>query len=499
LALLAILILAAFLRTWRLGLWPMFADEDAHSATTREIVNASFLSGFKIAATEADKPVPLFWIRAMLWPLFGSPWMAGRWLSAAAGVATTGLCFVLGRRVWGNAAGVVAALVYATSPWALIEDRQNVQDPVMTALILVILLMILDQSQRPTSLRPYVVAALGFVAVFVKASAFLLVPVPWLAYMLWVKRPWRPEERRSMTVMTMGPAIAFSAVKFFNLGGSTDRFHPIHHIPTNFLVFCDAVHTYMGMGMVILCILGAVLLYRRDYRMGAFLVCLTLGWSADWMATSDFAPSRYYLIAVALAAVAAGSGAVGLVEWSWRHFKAAGMVAGAAIALIVAMPARTSVRLIQNFATAPMAKLDDWQYRSGWPSGYAFPEAEEWLRSNVPPGANVGYVIDVMHKEDAGLFAPLPAGIVSLGYIQEEYGKLKLPKMSGTVYLMVDDGRWDSRYFVRRIMRRIPSASEVKRFLKPGSNLGVSIMLINNAGDPTPGESPSPVDPQTRP
>jgi len=283
--------------------------------------------------------------------------------------------------------------------------------------------------------------------------------------------------------MTAGPLVMFLVLKFGHLGASTERLHPVIYIPANLRALGEAVYLYMSVPVAILCAIGATLLFQKDRRIAIFCLCLMVGWAGTWIAISDFAPSRYDLPSTALAAILAGAGAVRILEASFRNSWAAGALAALAIALLLAVPARASARLIRNVSSAPLTRLDDWQYRTGWPSGYAYPDADAWLRAHVSAGARVAYVVDVLREESAGMFVPLPSGVVSLGLLQMRTDdSLPLAKFPGTVYLMVDDGRSGGRGCVDKVLRQFSDATEVTRFLKPGGAFGVSIIVVKNHG-----------------
>ena len=62
-----------------------------------------------------DKPAPFFWLAALVHNVTGSQELGGRLVAALAGLAALLVSWALGRRIFGNSAGLLAGLVLATS------------------------------------------------------------------------------------------------------------------------------------------------------------------------------------------------------------------------------------------------------------------------------------------------------------------------------------------------------------------------------------------------
>ena len=108
-----------------------------------------------------------------------------RWFSALLGIASVGLTFVLGRRMFGETVGLIASALVAVNP-LLIQDSLYVRaETFVTALMLVYLLLLESQrAQRwPTLLMAAVV---GGVMVATKISLLAVVPILFL--------PWWPAQ-----------------------------------------------------------------------------------------------------------------------------------------------------------------------------------------------------------------------------------------------------------------------------------------------------------------
>ncbi len=118
-ALAGILILAAGLRFYRLTAQSLWNDEG-----TSVLLAGRSLSQITLSAA-ADIHPPLYYYLLHYWiALFGSGDAAARSLSALLGVGLVGLTFLLGRRLLGRAAGLLAALWLAASPYQVYYSQE---------------------------------------------------------------------------------------------------------------------------------------------------------------------------------------------------------------------------------------------------------------------------------------------------------------------------------------------------------------------------------------
>jgi len=118
----AILVLAAFLRVWRLlDSFPIVGDEAIYLRWA-EIIDHQ--GQWFISLLDGKQPLS-YWIYAVqriIAPGVDPLW-AGRMVSAAAGVGTTWAVYAIGRRLADERAGLIGAALYAVFPWAVMYDR----------------------------------------------------------------------------------------------------------------------------------------------------------------------------------------------------------------------------------------------------------------------------------------------------------------------------------------------------------------------------------------
>ncbi len=78
-----------------------------------------------------DKPPPFLWLLGAAYSLFGIEAASGRWVNIAASTLTIPIVAVTARRLWGDRAALIAALVVALSPFAISFSPTAFVDPVL--------------------------------------------------------------------------------------------------------------------------------------------------------------------------------------------------------------------------------------------------------------------------------------------------------------------------------------------------------------------------------
>lgn len=109
-----------------------------------------------------------------LQPLLSHWWPAGRIFVMLVDAGTAGLVFRLGTRIWGRREGLVAGLVYAVSPLALISAVRVNQDSLFTFLGLLGLVLLIEREDARGDLVAGV--CLG-VAIWIKYPAAIFGPI----------------------------------------------------------------------------------------------------------------------------------------------------------------------------------------------------------------------------------------------------------------------------------------------------------------------------------
>lgn len=127
-----ILVVALFLRVYKLTIIPVFADEAIYirwAQVMRAVPELRFLP-------LSDGKQPLFmWSIIPLFKIFSDPLIAGRMVSVLFGLAGVIGIFLLTHRLFSSrSAALVASLLYAISPFTLFFDRMALVDSMLASL-----------------------------------------------------------------------------------------------------------------------------------------------------------------------------------------------------------------------------------------------------------------------------------------------------------------------------------------------------------------------------
>jgi dolichol-phosphate mannosyltransferase len=126
---LAIFALAAVFRFWRLTAVGFNTDEAVYTGSAASIArNATLAPMFPVFRAH---PLLFQTLLSLVLRVHDSDWTA-RGFAAAIGVATVAVTYVLGRKLYGTAAGLVAGLLLAVMPYHVVVSRQVLLDGLMT-------------------------------------------------------------------------------------------------------------------------------------------------------------------------------------------------------------------------------------------------------------------------------------------------------------------------------------------------------------------------------
>ena len=129
-ALLALCVLCLVLFFFRLGGHPLWdVDEGMHAATSKDMVQTGdWVTPRFNGENFYDKTVLYNWFAAAAFLVFGFTEFAARMPAALLGLGTVLATFLLGRRLLGSRAGLLAGVILATSPEFIVLSRVVVHD-----------------------------------------------------------------------------------------------------------------------------------------------------------------------------------------------------------------------------------------------------------------------------------------------------------------------------------------------------------------------------------
>ena len=121
--------LSAFLRFWQLTAVGFNSDEAVYTGSAASIAGNSPLAA--IFPVFRAHPLLFQTLLSLVLRVHDTDWTA-RAFAAGIGVATVGLTFLLARKLYGTAAGLMAAALLAVMPYHVIVSRQVLLDGLMT-------------------------------------------------------------------------------------------------------------------------------------------------------------------------------------------------------------------------------------------------------------------------------------------------------------------------------------------------------------------------------
>jgi hypothetical protein len=167
-----VLLLATALRFWRLGQVGFNSDEAVYSGT------AAAIAGDPVARSlfPIFRAHPLFLQIILSLGMHGgvSDWTA-RAVTAAIGVATVAVTYLLGRRLYGRNAGLVGALLLAVMPYHVIVSRQVLLDGLMTLCTTLVLYCLVRYVESASLYWMLAASAVMGAAVLAKETSIVMV------------------------------------------------------------------------------------------------------------------------------------------------------------------------------------------------------------------------------------------------------------------------------------------------------------------------------------
>ncbi|MEG6565774.1 glycosyltransferase family 39 protein [Thermoanaerobacterium saccharolyticum] len=152
---------------------------------TMSLKNFFFVSYDPAGFVTIDKPPLGFWIQAIFAKIFGFSGISILLPQAIAGVISVALIYVLVKRYFGKTAGLISALVLATTPVFVADSRNNTIDNMllMTLLFAVLALMkALDTGKLKYLLLSLVLVGVGFNIKMLQA--YMIIPAIYITYLL---------------------------------------------------------------------------------------------------------------------------------------------------------------------------------------------------------------------------------------------------------------------------------------------------------------------------
>ena len=374
-----------WVRLTNLGALPVFLDEAIHVDWALRIAETGRLLG----VTDGGRYLPV-WLWALVLPRFDDPLAAARACSALLGLFAAFALVWLGRELWRDRSGWVAAILYLLLPATLLYDRMAMMDALLCALVAGGLACAVRWA-RTAELTWAVAAGLAAgAAASTKLYGGFLLAGPVLALVLVPAVPRRV--LRAQLPWILVSALAAMLPIFLdaraNMKFAAENTWFFRSGASGTPAFGANLVRALAWSAEYLTLLGTVLvLFSAARSLGEgttrLLVGFWIAWSLMFVLTGgrDWFP-RYLLPALVPLLLLPAREAVRLGrELAARGVGRARPAAGAAAVLVLMAASTAGIvhALLTDPSRAGLVGLDRWQYVTDWPSGYRIEDAAKLL------------------------------------------------------------------------------------------------------------------------
>lgn len=185
--LLLLCVAAACLFFLGLGRLPLLEpDEGRNAEVAREMLSSGdWITPHFNSLPYLDKPVFFFWLVALSFRVWGISEWAARFPSAVTALTTMLLTWFLGRRLFGQQAGLRAGIIFGTTPLVIAFSRLVIFDMTLTCLVTLAMVSLWcaeASDTRPVALDVLAFAAMGVASITKGPVGFLLPLLSLVAY-----------------------------------------------------------------------------------------------------------------------------------------------------------------------------------------------------------------------------------------------------------------------------------------------------------------------------
>lgn len=406
-------ILAYFVtRLIHLTSFPIFTDEAIYIRWSQ--IGSRDAAWRFISLVDGKQPM-YTWMAMILMRFVDDPVLAGRLVSVFAGFGSLVGMFLLGRELFHRRVGIIAAMLYILSPFALVYDRMALYDSLVAMFSiwnLYIAILLVRHIRLDIALIFGMTLGLGMLN---KTSGFLsLYMVPLTLFLFdWNRVGLRKRfggwlfyifvavliSQGLYSVLRLSPLFGVIAQKnaIFVYPFVEWLKHPVSFFYGNIRGMFDWLINYLTWPVWIASLLPIVL-FGRHFREKLLLY---FWWLAPFVALALFARilyPRFILFMTMPLLILAAVVADGIVKKYGRTF-----FSFALIGIMIIPSIWTDYLLITNPMYAPIAQADRGQYMNDWPSGWGVREVKDFLLKESTKGKVVVYT--------DGTFGLLPYGL----------------------------------------------------------------------------------------
>lgn len=488
------LLIAAFflLRLPNLTLQPIFADEAIYIRWAQVMKSEPTLRFLPLS----DGKTPLFmWAMIPLFKIFADPLFAGRFLSILSGFITFLGVIVLGWKVFGKNAAMLAGLLYVITPYTVFFDRMALVDSMLSAFTIWSVYFAIWLAQ---SVRLDLSMILGFIlggGILTKTSGMvnlLLLPLSILAF--WTSLGDRYRVVRLALYWALAIGIALFMYNSLRLGPNFHQLsarnadyvfspfelvgRPLDPFIPHFRDIADWFPKLLSGTILLMGGIGIIRVIWEKNRFGLVVLLWGLIPLLLEMAFLRTFTARYLLTSIPLFLILAGYGLNKILNIKLDYLPKAEKISRLTILTILMIPATYfNYLLLTNPQKAPLPKAERIGYFEEWTAGYGFKEIAKYLEEKKK------HTSVVVGTE--GFFGTLPdglqiyldkAGIPIIGSHATVSAALKNATKDNKVYFVANKSRLMEHVKGLRLIMEFPKA-------KSGEGKGDAIQFFEVIGD----------------
>jgi hypothetical protein len=399
-----VLLLVVFLavRTYRLTSLPIFIDESLHLFWSQRVREEP---GFERPLRDG-KPLQSL-VTALTVPGAADPLWAGRFTSVIVGAVGMWAAWQIGRRLFDEKTGWAAAVLYLACPFTFFYDRMALSDVYLSTFAALTLLAAIAVVRDPQPAKGVWLGLALAGCVLSKVPGLMLMPLPLAAAFLLPPR--RPGLGRALVLAYAVAAVlaAYPAWYFLAYSGQVRKAAGVEEdVEVAHLLIDnmgDAVRwlwAYWTWPVTIAGLAGVAFGVVRRRGPELLLAAASLFPVVVFVAFSFYWYPRYILFATVPFLVLAARALALLAGWSAQQLvpgrvesrtlkrtcsgtSSEGVWLAALLAAVLIPSVRFDAALLEDPATAPLPRLERFQYVDGFSSGYGCAEAVAWLRGEL--------------------------------------------------------------------------------------------------------------------
>jgi len=383
---------------------PIFIDESTH--ITRAITFAE--TGQFLGLNQAGKYL-FIWIMSSAVFFDSHLLWTGRLIVVGFGVFGLIGCYLLGRRMFGQRTGLLAAFLYLIVPYTFFYDRMALADNLLTALAIYVLFFSLRLIQKPNLKDTLALGLVLGLANMAKLNGFIFYILPIIVLVVQFPHSIRNRSWRWLA-LSFGLAALGLLPLFLNWEYDfEDQANKLEQVGAQLWQIWLINGTqgwlylvrYLSPLIFGVACLGAVLAITQRQRnlwllwatAGSLIASVILSAQPDLWYPRYLLPAIPFLLLIVAYTITWGTNQVKNILTGranrWRPFLAP------ALMIIIILPAlRFNYWLVADPSQAPLVEIDRWQYINGWPSGAGLPETAEFLTNQLTTSEEIVIAYD---------------------------------------------------------------------------------------------------------